>query len=167
MAEINLIDDLTKYFEGLCRKHAWVLHSDTKKHFVRLDKEEQLEVGKTIHYPAVSLESLTCNYPMNEDSLTKGRHIEMMFLDRVSGSGDFVNIEKVKAKMETIAEDFLRKIRKDRKDRKTYPILKAMAMSEVELDYVEGVASCLYGVILSFNISMPFKEDIEEDHFTE
>lgn len=167
MADINLIDDLTLYFEGLCRKHSLILHSDTRKHFVRLDKEEQLNAGKTVHYPVVSMESLTSNYPMHEDSLTKGRHIEMMFLDNVSGSGEFVKIETAKAKMESIAEDFLRRIRIDRKNRTAYPVLKSMVMSEVELDYVEGIATSLYGVLLSFNISMPFKECIDAGRFVD
>lgn len=167
MAEINLIDDLTSYFEGLCKKHAWVCHTDQKKHFVRLDKEEQLYVGKTIYYPVVTMESLTSNYPMHEDSLTKGRYIEIMVLDHVSGSGDYSKIEATKARMETIAEDFLRRIRIDRKKRSEYPILKSMSMSDVELDYVEGVATSLYGVLLSFNLSMPFKESIDEGHFVD
>ncbi len=151
----NLLQDFTKYIETLCSKHVEIKHSKEKKHFIRLDNDEMLQEGKYIHYPVVTMEKLTASYSDQEDNTTKNRHVEMMFLDHISDTGNFNHIENTWSRMESIAEDFIMKIKSDRRSRK-YPFLKNLKMTGIELDFVENVATLLWGVLLSFDIELPF-----------
>ena len=161
MQRNNLIEYFTLYIESLCSKHVDIQHSEENKHFIRLDKIEMLESHKTISYPVVTVEKLTVSYSDTEDAMTKSRHIEMMFLNNIPDIGDADNIESVWSHMESIAEDFILKIKTDRRDRNKYPFLHNLQMSSMELDYVENIATHLYGVLLSFSCNLPFFDCIE------
>ncbi|MDR1098008.1 MAG: hypothetical protein LBL57_07750 [Tannerella sp.] len=164
MERNDLISDFTSYIENLCRQHTVILHSAEKKHFVRLDSDEMLQGERTgICYPVVTLERLTVSYTGPADGISKVRHIEMMFLDHVKDPGNFNAISGIWSSMESVAEDFIRKIRTDRKNRKDYPFLGGI--SGMELDYVENIVSHLWGVLLSFDYGIPFSECIAPGRF--
>lgn len=158
--------DFTLYIEDLCKSHTLIKHRPTEKHFVRLAKDELLqETRALVFYPVVTMESLTNSYTSLEDSFRKSRHLELMFLDHVGDIGDFDSIEKVWDDMESIAEDFIRKIRVDKRDRKKYPFLQSLNMTSVELDRVENVQTHLWGVLLSFDLDLPFDNCIDAGRF--
>lgn len=162
----NLLENFTLYLEDLCRKHTSIKHTDKKKHFVRLGSDEMLQEGKVdIFYPVVTLDKLTNSYSGLEDSLRKSRHVEMLFLDHVSDAGNFKRIESVQSEMEGVAEDFLRKIRLDRRDRVNYPFLKDLRIDEAEIDYAANVQTHLWGVLLSFDLDIPFDSCLPPGRF--
>lgn len=163
MANKNLLDEFDNYIEGLCRKHTSIRHTDAKKHFVKLATDEILQGGKAIvFYPVVTLEKLTNSYTGLADSFRKNRHVEMMFLDHITDSGNFKQIEAVWTNMEFVAEDFLKKIREDRR---VYPFFKSLKIDNAELDYVENIQAHLWGVLLSFDIDLPFDNCIPQGRF--
>ncbi|GAB6122280.1 hypothetical protein [Dysgonomonas termitidis] len=163
MGNENLLDDFTEYIENLCRKHVLIKHSAEKKHFVRLDNDELLQEGKAnIYYPVVTMEKLTVSYTSQPDNFRKSRHVELMFLDHIRDAGDFNNIENVWTKMEAVAEDFIKKIRVDKRN---LPFLKSLVMDNAELDYVENIKAHLWGVLLSFDINLPFDNCLDPDRF--
>jgi len=162
----NLLDDFTAYIESLCRKHTSIKHTGEKKHFVRLDNDELLQDGKAnLYYPLVTMDKLTVSYTGLDDSFRKGRHVELMFLDHISDVGNFDNISDVWSNMESVAEDFLKKIRIDRRNTTLYPFLKSLTIDNAELDYVENIQTHLWGVLLSFDIGLPFNNCIEPGRF--
>ena len=163
MGNKNLLDEFDNYIEDLCRKHTSIRHTDKKKHFVKLAKDEILQEGKAVvFYPVVTLEKLTNTYTGLADSFRKNRHVELMFLDHLSDGGNFKQIESVWTNMESVAEDFLKKIREDRR---VYPFLKSLKVDNAELDYVENVQTHLWGVLLSFDIDLPFDNCIAPGRF--
>lgn len=163
MGNNNLIDQFTEYIEDLCRKHTSIKHTSNRKHFVRLAVDEMLQESKAnIYYPVVTMEKLTNTYTGQEDSFRKNRHIELMFLDHLKDGGDFNSIESVWANMESVAEDFLKKIRNDRR---THVFLKSLKIDNAELDYVENIQTHLWGVLLSFDIGLPFDNCIASGRF--
>ncbi|MDH6355477.1 hypothetical protein M2132_001820 [Dysgonomonas sp. PH5-45] len=166
MANDNLLDQFTGYIESLCAKHTSIRHSPSKKHFVRLDNDELLQEGKSnIFYPVVVMEKLTITYSGLEDSFRKSRHIELLFLDHVRDAGNFGNIESIFTNMESIAEDFLKKIRIDKRDTSNYPFLKSLVISNAEIEYVENIHTHLWGVLLAFDMELPFNNCIAAGRF--
>lgn len=165
MENRNDLTDFTNYIKSLCEKHTAINHTERKKHFLELGNDQQLHEGKKLYYPIVTMEKLSNSYSDLADSLRKKRYIELMFLDHVQDAGNFNDINYIWNNMERIAEDFLRKIREDRRDRDTYPFLRKLKLSNAELDLVESVSTHLWGVILSFELDLPFNECIEKGRF--
>lgn len=166
MANNNQLSDFTAYIDSLCRKHVEILHSDDDRHFIELNDEQQLSDSKTLLYPLVTLDKLTVSYTGGEDFMNKNRYVEMMFLDSIRNSKDFVEIQLAKNAMERIAEDFLRKIKKDKRSRAKYPFLKNLSLSDIELNFVENSSLNVYGALLSFNFELGFVEELEDGRFT-
>lgn len=165
MEKNNDLTAFTNYIESLCEKHTSINHTEEKKHFLELGNDQQLQEGKKIYYPVVTMEQLTTSYSDLTDSVSKKRNIELMFLDHVKDAGDFNNINAIWNNMEGIAEDFLRKIKVDRRNRDTYPFLNKLKLNSAELDLVENVSTHLWGVLLSFELELPFSECIEDGRF--
>lgn len=162
----GLLDDFTRYIENLCKKHVLIKHSAEEKHFVRLDNDELLQEGKAgIYCPVVTMDKLANTYTDQEDNFRKRRHVELMFLDHIRDAGNFNDIESVWTTMESVAEDFLKKIRADRKDRVNYPFLRSLVISNVELYYVENIEEHLWGVLLSFETDLPFNNCLDPERF--
>lgn len=163
MENKNLLDEFTAYIEDLCKKHTWIQHTAERKHFIRLDSDELLQEGKAnIYYPVVTMDKLTVSYTSEPDNFRKSRYIELMFLDHIRDAGDFNNIQNVWTKMEAVAEDFLNKIRMDKRN---LPFLKSLMIDNAELEYVENIKTHLWGVLLSFNIDLPFNNCLDPDRF--
>lgn len=165
MANNQDLTDFTKYIESLCEQHTSINHTKDKAHFLELGNDQQLQMGKKLYYPVVTMEKLTNSYSDQPDNIRKKRNIELMFLDHVPDATNFKNINSIWDNMEWIAEDFLRKINQDKRDKKTYPFLQKLRLSNAELDLVENVSTHLWGVLLSFEIDLPFSECIEVGRF--
>lgn len=164
MENKDLLDDLSRYIEDLCKSHTLINHSDIEKHFVRLNSEELPQEKNTVlRYPVVTFDKVTITYSGIVDAERKSRSIELMFLDIVPDAGRYDHIESVLTNMEGIAEDFLRKMKLDRRDPK-YPFLKSFTVSG-ELDYVENIGTILWGVLLSFDFESPFDMCIAPNRF--
>ena len=162
----DLLDDFTAYIESLCEKHVDIQHNPSgERHFVELSTDKMMQKMKNLYYPFVTLDNLTITYPWSDDNRRKRRYLELMFLDNVSDTGDFVRIQEVKNNMEKIAEEFLLKIDEDRKDRRTFPFLRGLVMEGVEINYVENESATLYGVLLSAQYELPFPGCLSSGRF--
>lgn len=161
----NQLSDFTLYMESLCKKHIDILHSDDQKHFVELNKAQQLTESKLFVYPLVTIDKLTVNYQNAEDFMTKNQHVEIMFLESVSDPADYAGIQQALNKMERITEDFIRKMKIDKRDRQAYPYLRNLALSDIELNFVENSSLGVYGTLLSMNFELPFVEVLDQGRF--
>ena len=162
--ENNTISSFTTYLENLCRFHKSILHREEEKHFVRLCADEQLTARKTLCMPIVCLEKLTVAYGGKADSINKHRIVELMFLDNISNASDYNAISQTWDRMERLADDFLLKMKADQADRIKYPFLRNFSIPGASLDYVEAIGT-LWGVLLSFEVSIPFSECVPIDPF--
>lgn len=162
----DLLIDFTAYIESLCVKHVDIGHDpEGERHFVELSTDKMMQKMKSLYYPFVTLDKLTITYPWTDDNRRKRRYLELMFLDNVSDTGDFIRIQAVKNHMEQIAEEFLMKIDEDRKDRRTFPFLRGLVMEGIEINYIENESATLYGVLLSAQYELPFPGCLSSGRF--
>lgn len=161
----NLLDDFAAYIQGLCAKHVDIKHTEEESHFVVLHSDSQLQ-GKNQTYPLVTLDKLEISYTGPEDATRKMRLIEMMFLKKTANNAEASEILAVKTEMERVAEDFIKKIKKDKKNRAVYPFLKTLKLDEIRLNYIENNSINLFGALLSFNYDLPFSYELEDGRFT-
>ena len=165
--ENNVLKDFSDYVEYFCRIHKKIGHTPEQKHFVRLDHQElKQSINANLYFPVVTLENLTASYSDITDNPQKIRHTEMLFLDKVSDSGNFKKIESAQSQMESIAESFVFKTKKMKRN-PDFPVLRNLRLSNVEIDYVSNIATLLWGVLLSFDLETPILECINEDDFIE
>lgn len=178
----NLLDDFTQYIENLCKKHTEILHNpeEEKNHFVELSSDHMMTNLKSLLFPFITIDKVSITYTGLEDGISKNRYVEMMFLDSLSSerekllkinpddkTSDFVIIQNIKNRMERIAEEFIMKMKLDRKDRSKYPFLVKLSLNNFEINYLENVVVKSYGVLLSFDFSLPFTGCIQPGRFTE
>lgn len=165
MENRKTITQFTTYIETLCEKHTLINHTKAQKHFLKLGQDNQLQEGKHLYYPIVTIEHLSNVYIDQIDNYRKKRNIELMFLDHIRNPDDIDMLNKVWNNMEEIAEDFLRRIRLDKSERTLYPCLKHLKIESAELNFIENIQSHLCGVLLSFEIETPFDNCISEGRF--
>lgn len=160
----NSLRYFSLYIEMLSRMHKEIRHSNAETHFVELASDQQFQKMKSLIYPIVAFDRLTISYSLQGDSERKNRYVEIMFLDKCQ-VGDFVEIKKIKDRMERVAEDFLIRIRNDRKKRDSYKFLRTLTLDSAELNYVENEMIGVYGAMLSVNVDSPMSYCFTEDPF--
>lgn len=163
MGNRNSLNEFSKYIEDLCRSHTVINHSDEETHFLELGNDQQLQKQKRLYTPCVTLEKLENSYSDQSDNIRKKKHVEIMFLDKVSDAGDFDKINLVWNEMEWVGEDFLKQIRLGQRSRNVS--LHKLKLSGAEMHLVENVATNMWGVLLSFEIELQFDECIQPGRF--
>src|SRR5664279_4942936 len=107
--------DLIAYFENLARLHKSIGHSDSEKHFFRMEIDEVLAgINRTnVTTPFLVLEGYSYDFiNNNSDNVIKNRHGAFLLLDKISDPSDYDKIQQVWNKMESIGDDILSKIMK-------------------------------------------------------
>ena len=162
----NSLTQFTAYVEMLCAKHVDIHHTQEEPHFIELNDEKQLAAGKNQVYPLVALDKLTINYSGANDGMLKSRVCDILFLDKAP-AGDYVEVQRIKNKMELIAEEFVVKMKQDSRDRANYPYLRNLVVGSIEINHVDNEGINLHGALLSFSYELPFSEQISEGRFNE
>ena len=162
----NSLTQFTAYVEMLCAKHVDIHHTPEEPHFIELNDEKQLAAGKNQVYPLVALDKLTINYSGSNDGMLKSRVCDILFLDKAP-AGDYVEVQRIKNKMELIAEEFVVKMKQDSRDRAKYPFLRNLVVGSIEINNVDNEGINLHGALLSFSYELPFPETISEGRFDE
>lgn len=162
----NSLTQFTAYVEMLCAKHVDIHHTPEEPHFIELNDEKQLAAGKNQVYPLVALDKLTINYSGSNDGMLKSRVCDILFLDKAP-AGDYVEVQRIKNKMELIAEEFVVKMKQDSRNRAKYPFLRNLVVGSIEINHVDNEGINLHGALLSFSYELPFPETIVEGRFDE
>lgn len=162
----NSLTQFTAYVEMLCAKHVDIHHTPEEPHFIELNDEKQLAAGKNQVYPLVALDKLTINYSGANDGMLKSRVCDILFLDKAP-AGDYVEVQRIKNKMELIAEEFVVKMKQDSRNRAKYPYLRNLVVGSIEINHVDNEGINLHGALLSFSYELPFPETISEGRFDE
>ncbi len=138
---------ISDYFEGLCRNHPEVAHSDRECHFVNLnDDKKQTFMADTLRYPAVMFETSGYVVRMAGDTLTKRHQCHLQVVTHVSDTGDYAEIEKALSDCDGILTDFLAKMLLDKRNRLPR-WMAGLSMEGIEVIPIENKGDALYGVL--------------------
>ncbi|HRZ98344.1 MAG TPA: hypothetical protein P5084_12380 [Paludibacter sp.] len=163
--ENNSLQDFTTYIESLCTKHVEIRHQKADPRFIELNNEKQLNAQKMQLYPLVALDKLTISYGGQNDAMQKSRTVDLLFLDKAKQVGDYAEVQRIKNRMERVAEEFVIKIKIDSKDRVNYPFLRNLVIGSIELNLIDNEGINVHGALLSFSYELPFTESIEAGRF--
>ena len=147
--------ELVNYFERIARNIRAIRHSDSEKHFFRMEVEEVLAgINRTdVCYPFFILEGYSFSYlDHNSDNLIKNRRGAFMLIDRVSDPTDIDAIHRVWDHMEEIGDEIILKIKSDKRN----PLENAIRdfdFSSVEAVLIANELEGNYGIRFSYIIS--------------
>lgn len=155
--------DLIAYFDNLARKHKGILHTDTKKHFFRMEIDEVLAgINRTdVAYRMLILEGFKYGFTDNKsDNLLKNREGGFILLDRISDMSDFDAIHIKWDELEVIGDDILMKIKADKRNPNT-PVVRDFDFASVDASLIKNEIGKTVGIRYLFTISSPISNDVD------
>lgn len=162
---MSQFNDLVTYFENLARKHVSIRHTDTEKHFFRMEIDEVLSgITRTdVKHPYLILEGYYFKFKDNKsDNVLKNRNGAFTLLDYVSDPTDYDAICNAWERMEAIGDDILIKIKSDKRN----PMVKSIRdfnFSEVEGTLVANEIDGNYGMRYTYSLDSALPTDVDPD----
>lgn len=156
---------LITYFENLARRHKDIRHTDTEKHFFRMEIDEVLAgINRTdVKHPFLILEGYSYNYTDNKsDNLLKNRSGAFVLLDHVSDPSDFAAIHAVWDRMEEIGDELLVRMKADKRNPLT-PVIRDFQFSSVEANLIANEIDGNYGIRYTYVLTSPRSNDVNPD----
>lgn len=157
--------DLITYFENLARTHVDIRHSDSEKHFFRMEIDEVLAgINRTdVKTPFLILEGYGFDYTDNKsDNLLKNRSGAFVLLDHVSDSTDFDAIHAVWDRMEQIGEEIIIRIKADKRNPLT-PVIREFDFSQVEGTLIANQIDGNYGIRFTYSLTSSRTTDVDPE----
>jgi len=154
---------LVTYFENLARMHRDIGHSDSKKHFFRMEVDEVLSgITRTdVAYPFLILEGYGYDFSDSKsDNLLKNRRGAFMLLDHVSDPSDFDAIHAVWDHMEEIGDELLVRMKTD-KYNPLAPVIRDFQFSTSEATLIANEIDGSYGIRFTYTLTSPRSNDID------
>lgn len=149
---------LKDYFAELAWRHKDLGHTKSNEHFCDIGDESQVHADVILQYPCVLYgEDDGEEFIGYTGSLRRPYSIAMLFLDHVIDTSNFDVLQDVYDHMNTIAEDFIRKMWEDHSD--------IINDTSIRISKVENKDAALYGVMITFAAEMPFCMKIENSPF--
>ena len=144
---MNTITDTNKVIRHFAEKHSKLKHSEKEPHFVALLNDGlTLKIRNAVYAPTMAVQSMTVGYSDSLENLRKSRNIRIIIVDKIRDAGDFVAIETAKREMESVADDFVKYLHRNKKK------LGVIAIEDATLDYTEETN--LAGVILELMVQI-------------
>lgn len=157
--------DLITYFENIARKHKDIGHTDSEKHFFRMEIDEVLGgISRTdVKHPFLILEGYGFSYTDNKsDNLLKHREGAFILLDHVSDPTDFAAIHAAWDRMEQIGEEILVKIKTDKHNPLT-PVIRDFDFSQVQGTIIANEIDGNYGIRFTYSLTSSRPSDIDPE----
>lgn len=155
--------DLISYFESLARRHVDIKHSDTEKHFFRMEVDEVLGgIDRSdAAFPMLILEGYGYNFTdNNSDNLLKNRQGGFMLIDHVADASDFDAIQEVWDHMEEIGDEILRKIKSDKRNSLTR-VVRDFSFTNVEATLLATQLGNNYGIRYTYTVVSPLNTELD------
>jgi hypothetical protein len=158
-------NDLIAYFENLARRHVDIQHSESEKHFFRMEIDEVLAgINRTdVKHPYFILEGYSFNFSDNRsDNVLKSREGAFVLLDQVNDPTDYAAIHNAWQRMEAIGDDILVKIKADKRN----PLVKAVRdfdFTKVEATLIANEMDGNYGMRFTYSLASPLPTDVDPD----
>ena len=161
--------DLIAYFEGLATRHKSIGHSETEKHFCRMETDEALGAmnRQDVEFPLLALEGFRYGFTDNRaDNLMKNREGGFMLLQRIKDVSDFATMHQLWDELEEIGDDILIKMRADKRNPLT-PVIRDLDFNSIEALLIRNEIGYTIGSRYLFNISSPASTDVDESKWNE
>jgi hypothetical protein len=154
--------DLITYFENLARKHKSILHTDTDKHFFRMEIDEVLAgINRTdVAYPMLILEGYGFGFTDNRsDNLLKNRQGAFILLDHLSDTSNHNLIHQKWDELEEIATDVIVKIKSDKRNPLT-PVVRNFDYDNINASLLLNEIGNDVGIRVTYTITSPVETEV-------
>lgn len=156
---------LVTYFENLARTHKDIRHSDSEKHFFRMEVDEVLAgINRTdVKHPFLILEGYGYDFTDNKsDNLLKNRSGAFILLDHVSDPSNFDAIHDVWDRMEEIGDEILVRMKADKRNPAT-PAIRNFEFSSSEATLIANQMDGNYGIRYTYTLTSPRSNEVNPD----
>jgi len=156
---------LVTYFENLAAKHVDIGHTDTEKHFFRMEIDEVLAgINRTdVKTPFLILEGYGFGYTDNKsDNLLKNRDGAFILLDHVKDITDYDALHDAWDRMEEIGEELIMKMKADKRNPLT-PVIRDFNFDSVQGTLIANDMSGHYGIRFTYSLVSPRSTDINPE----
>lgn len=157
--------DLVTYFETLARQHKSIGHSDSEKHFFRMELDEVLGgVNRTdVAFPFLALEGYDFGFKDNRsDNVLKNRGCGFMLIDQLPDRSDFNRMHEIWDEMEEIGTDILVRMKHDKRNADV-PVIRDFNFESVEARLIMNEMNGMVGIRFTFDMSSPVDTDVDTD----
>ncbi|MCY1720154.1 hypothetical protein OU798_07360 [Prolixibacteraceae bacterium Z1-6] len=161
--------NLIAYFSNLATKHKSILHSESEKHFFRMEIDEVLAgtMRSDTAYPFLALEGFSYDFTDNRsDNLVKNREGGFILLDHISDMSDFAAIHQKWDELEEIGDDLLLKIKADKRD-PVISVVNNFDFNSVKATLILNEISKTVGIRYLFTINSAMSNDVDPSRWNE
>lgn len=154
------------YFENIAKNHKAIKHSNTQKHFFKIDLEELISGLKTaIVYPALVLEGYDFSFIDNvSDNILKQRTCAFSILLKPKNTGDFKEIYSLYDIAEGIVNDIIN-LMWDHKRQRGHTIVADFDLNSIEVLPISGIVENAVGYRVSFNMETGHDPEVTENNW--
>jgi hypothetical protein len=152
---MSKFSQLVSYFENLARLHKDIGHTDSEKHFFRMEVDEVLGgINRTdVKYPFLILEGYSYDFTDNKsDNLLKNRRGAFILMDHVPDSSDYETIQQVWESMEEIGDELLVRMKADKRN-PLAPAVRDFDFSSVEAMLIANELDGNYGIRYTYTLT--------------
>ena len=156
---------LVSYFENLARLHKDIGHTDSEKHFFRMEVDEVLGgINRTdVKHPFLILEGYGYDFTDDKsDNLLKNRRGAFMLIDHVSDQTDFEAIQAVWENMEEIGDELLVRMKADKRNL-LQPAIRDFDFATVEASLLSNELEGNYGIRYTYVLTSPRSNEVNPD----
>ena len=157
--------DLIEYFKNIARNHVDIGHSDSEKHFFRMEIEEVLGgINRSdVAYPLLILEGYSFSLSDNKsDNLLKDRSGAFILLDHVPDPSDFDKIHENWDHLEEIGTDIAIRLKHDKQSR-LIPVIRDFDFDSLDASLIMNEVGNDIGIRFTYNIISPLANDVDPD----
>ncbi len=162
---MSKFSQLVSYFENLARLHKDIGHTDSEKHFFRMEVDEVLGgINRTdVKHPFLILEGYGYDFTDDKcDNLLKNRRGAFMLIDHVSDQTDFEAIQTVWENMEEIGDELLVRMKSDKRN-PLAPAIRDFDFSTVEASLLANELDGNYGIRFTYVLTSPRNNEVNPD----
>lgn len=161
------ISNYIAYFENLAKLHAEILHTDTEKHFFRMESSEIINgMTSEVNWPVMILEAYDFNLlSRNTNNVLKSQNGSFMILMKPDNEQDFDSIHDIWGKCERIGSEIITRMFNDRYD-VAEPVV-GFDMNSVTAHPVATDIEGSYGYRFNFSLINRHKHIVDPDNWTD
>ncbi len=153
------MNQLANYIEVLASKHIDIRHSEDEIHYLNATREKVTALDSVLHYPAVILNrGEGFGFSGVPSAVFKDKEWQLFFVEHVTDTSDYEQIEEKFSHCEAILEEFLNRILEDKRKPQLFPFLRTFDITGVTCYYVENSDNSLYGVMAVFDMETTYCE---------
>lgn len=157
------VQEIQDYFESLAKNHTYINHSDSQKHFYKIDIEEYFDKIDSAQYPIFALERAEFNLSGSiHDNISKNRTIGFMIINAYK-DGDYNAINRIYDETEEVGDDFINRIMNDVETLRDKALLRDMDPNTISLQHLPPNPVELHcGVRVTFNLVSRYDKTVDK-----